>query len=250
MPLQPLSSQTSSNPLPEVVKRRKVFVAGGTGFVGRCLIPALRLRAHEVAALARSQSLNRLPSGCEKICGDVFDPASYEAALKNADTFIHLVGAAHPAPWKSKAFEQIDKASLTCSLKAAQTAAVRHFVYMSVAQPAPVMKSYVRIRSECENLLRKSGLAVTILRPWYILGPGRRWPVFLMPVYSILKRIPAMAARIERFDFVTVQQAAGAIIQAVEDPPEGVQVLEVAQIRNAVRSSEASMRLSGQDLRV
>jgi uncharacterized protein YbjT (DUF2867 family) len=34
------------------------------------------------------------------------------------------------------------------------------------------MKAYVRVRQECEEILRESGLACTILRPWYVLGPG------------------------------------------------------------------------------
>lgn len=48
---------------------------------------------------------------------------------------------------------------------------VRHIVYVSVAQPAPVMRAYVDARREGEACVRDTGIAATIVRPWYILGP-------------------------------------------------------------------------------
>ena len=38
-------------------------------------------------------------------------------------------------------------------------------------------------RAEGEALLRASGIPSTILRPWYVLGPGHRWPLALLPFY-------------------------------------------------------------------
>ena len=55
--------------------------------------------------------------------------------------------------------------------RAAQ-AAVDHFVYISVAHPAPVMHAYIAVRQEGEALIRATRIRATILRPWYILGPG------------------------------------------------------------------------------
>jgi uncharacterized protein YbjT (DUF2867 family) len=36
------------------------------------------------------------------------------------------------------------------------------------------MKAYIEVHAECEALVRQSGMNATILRPWYILGPGHR----------------------------------------------------------------------------
>ena len=77
-------------------------------------------------------------------------------------------------------------------------AGVQHIVYVSVAQPAPVMRDYVAARHEGEGLVRDSKIPATILRPWYVLGPGHRWPYLLLPVYALLEAVPA--TRIMRAD--------------------------------------------------
>jgi len=45
------------------------------------------------------------------------------------------------------------------------------------------MKAYIAVREECEEIIQESGLNATILRPWYVLGPGHRWPYMLLPMY-------------------------------------------------------------------
>ncbi|MGC4097629.1 MAG: hypothetical protein QM706_10970 [Nitrospira sp.] len=69
-------------------------------------------------------------------------------------------------------FRAIDLISGLAAIDAAKHIGVDHFVYVSVAHPAPIMKEYIAVRSECEAALLISGLSATILRPWYILGPG------------------------------------------------------------------------------
>jgi uncharacterized protein YbjT (DUF2867 family) len=72
-----------------------------------------------------------------------------------------------------EAFQRIDFTSGKEAVEAARQAQVRHFVYVSVAQPAPFMQAYVQVRADVEARLRASGLNATILRPWYVLGPGQ-----------------------------------------------------------------------------
>jgi nucleoside-diphosphate-sugar epimerase len=108
-------------------------------------------------------------------------------------------------------------------------------VYLSVAQPAPVMRAYVAVRAEGEALIRQHGLSATCLRPWYVLGPGHRWPAVLLPVYAVLRAIPSTRASAERLGFVTLRQMVGAIVNSVEHPSEGVRVVEVPEIRAASR---------------
>jgi uncharacterized protein YbjT (DUF2867 family) len=73
----------------------------------------------------------------------------------------------------------------------AASAEVQHFVYVSVAQPAPVMKAYIAARMEAERALGKSRLTATVLRPWYVLGPGHHWPLMLSPLYAMASLVPA-----------------------------------------------------------
>src|SRR5581483_948135 len=152
---------------------------GVTGFMGRSLAMELLRRGHTVRALARPGSENRVPAGCEPIAGDPLDASSYRGRAAGADSFVQLVGVSHPSPAKAAQFRSVDLVSAKAGVEAAQFAGVRHMVYVSVAHPAPVMKEYIAARTEAEQVIREANLNATILRPWYVLGPGRRWPLLL-----------------------------------------------------------------------
>ena len=141
------------------------------------------------------------------------------------------MGVAHPNPSKAAEFRNIDLASGQGAVEAARAAGVQHFVYVSVAQPAPVMKAYIQVRSECEAMIRQSGMNATILRPWYVLGPGHRWPYLLLPVYKLMELLPQTRAGATRLGLVTLEQMTQALLRAVENPPPGVRIVEVPEIR-------------------
>ncbi len=210
-----------------------VFVTGGTGYLGSRLIMVLSRRGHAVKALVRQGSLHRLPAGPEPVVGDALHGAGYAGSIAPADTFVHLVGVARPSPAKAEDFLRIDLASVEAAVAAAVVAGVRHFVYVSVAQPAPVMRAYVAARRKAEEIIRRSGLAATFLRPWYILGPGHRWPYLVLPAYWLLGLIPATRAGAERLGLVTRDQMIAALVHAVEDPADGIRVIDVPAIRRA-----------------
>lgn len=215
---------------------RRVFITGGTGYLGRSLIPVLAERGHTAHALVRDGSEHKLPPGCREISvGNALDNRSYETKVRSSDTFVHLVGVSHPAPWKARLFEEIDLASVRASIAAAQRAKVGHFVYVSVAHPAPVMKAYIAIRLQCEALIRESGLTATILRPWYVLGPGHHWPRLLLPLYWVLGQLPTTRDIAQRLGLVTLPQMTHALLWAIERPPTGIEILTVSHIRQMGR---------------
>jgi uncharacterized protein YbjT (DUF2867 family) len=212
--------------------RRSVFVTGGTGYLGGPLLTALLARGHTVRALARRGSESRLPAGCEVVQGNALDGASFADRVAPADTLVHLVGVSHPAPWKERQFREVDLASVEASVAAARKAGVRHMVYLSVAHPAPVMKSYVAIRAECERRIAEAGLAATFVRPWYVLGPGHRWPYALIPLYALFERLPGSAGTARRLGLVRHAEMIAALVWAVENPAEGTRVMDVERIRS------------------
>jgi uncharacterized protein YbjT (DUF2867 family) len=215
----------------------RVFLTGGTGYVGRPLITLLLERGHEVHALVRLGSERKLPAGCQAIPGDALNGKSYASKIAPADTFVQLVGVAHPSPAKAAEFRSIDLASGRSAVDASKAAGVQHFVYVSVAHPAPVMKTYIEVRSQCEAMIRQSGMDATILRPWYVLGPGHRWPYFLIPIYKVMESLPSTREGATRLGLVTLQQMVRALVEAVETPAQGVRIVEVPQIRAASLSS-------------
>jgi len=139
---------------------------------------------------------------------------------------------AHPSPSKGDQFRSIDLVSATGAIKAASRADVKHFVYLSVAHPAPMMKSYIAVRMECEALLRESKMNATIVRPWYVLGPGHRWPYAIIPLYWLCGLIPATREGAQRLGLVTLKQMILALANAVEQPATGVRIAGVPEIRS------------------
>ena len=209
---------------------RDVFVTGATGYLGRALVPALLERGHAVRALVRPGSEAKLPAGARCVVGDALDAASFQDAIAPADTFVHLVGTPHPAPWKGREFREVDLVSIKAAVGAAVHARVGHFVYLSVAHPAPVMAAYIAVRKEGEALIEASGLRATILRPWYVLGPGHYWPFALVPVYGILERLRATREMALRLGLVAIDEMIAALARAVEHPPQARRIVGVPEI--------------------
>lgn len=210
-------------------------MTGGTGAIGRPLVERLVARGHAVRALVRSGSAGRLPQGAQMVIGDALDARSVAAALRPGDTLVHLVGTPHPNPAKAAAFERVDLTSIRASVAASSDVGIAHLIYVSVAQPAPVMKAYVAVRARGESLIADARLTATIVRPWYVLGPGRRWPVLLLPLYALASLVPATRERSARLGLVTLDAMVTALTSAVETPPEpGTRrIVDVPAIRAA-----------------
>ena len=199
--------------------------------MGRQLIQRLLQRGYTVRALVRRGSEGKLPSGAVAVFGNALDGQSYAGQIAPATTFVQLVGVAHPSPAKAAQFHGVDLPSGLGAIAAAKSAGILHFVYLSVAHPAPVMKAYITVRSECERALCDAGLDATILRPWYVLGPGHRWPYLLIPIYKIAELLPATRNGAQRLGLVTLAQMTNALLAAVETPVRGQRVVTVPEIR-------------------
>ena len=94
------------------------------------------------------------------------------------------------------------------------------------------MRDYIAARTEAEDAIRKARVNATMLRPWYVLGPGRRWPLAIAPVYCLLEALPGTRESARRLGLVSVEQMIATMARAVADPPSGVRVWEVPQIRS------------------
>jgi len=208
-----------------------VFITGGTGYIGQRLIPELIRRGHRVRALVRNGSEKRLPAGAIAVHGNALDASTFANAISPSDTFVQLVGVAHPSPSKKEAFREIDFVSVRESVNAVRDSSVKHFVYLSVAQPAPVMREYVSVREDGEAMIRNLGINATFIRPWYVLGPGHRWPYLILPLYWIWMLSNRDTA--QRLYPVKLKRVIQSMADAIDRPRDGVRIIDARELRRA-----------------
>ncbi len=214
---------------------RFVFITGGTGYIGSRTIGALLQRGHRVRALSRPESQHKLPAGCDVALGNALDASTFMRHVPPSDTFVQLVGTPRPGPSKAAEFERVDLVSARESVRAAAHAKIDHFIYLSVAHPVSVMHAYQDVRTRGEAMVRAAGLHATLLRPWYVVGPGHWWPIALLPYYAVAELVPSMRDAARRAGLVTIAQMVRAIVAAIEaGPPSAVpRIVDVPAIRRS-----------------
>ncbi|WP_020124834.1 NAD(P)-dependent oxidoreductase [Streptomyces canus] len=181
----------------------RVFLTGGSGFVGQHLIRQLRAAGHTVVALARSSTSadKVIDAGAESVLGDLADlvqPDGSPAApawlqtMQQVDAVVHA--AARMEFWGDEAGFRTDNHHPTVALHAAAVKAkVPRFVLLSAAgvstgtQRATVVDentdegtpitAYFRAKLATEDALRgaaSQGTTLVILRPPLVWGPGMK----------------------------------------------------------------------------
>lgn len=168
----------------------RVFVTGGTGFVGRAVVAELLRRGYEVRCLVRSRG-RRVPPGVEVAEGDILDPHSLRRGITGCHAVIHLVGIIRERP--GSGFEEIHVRGTAHVMEAAVRAKASRFLHMSALGTRMGARSrYHRTKWEAEEIVRRADMPYGIYRPSVIFGPGdefvnlfariiRRFPVLLLP---------------------------------------------------------------------
>lgn len=148
----------------------KVFVAGGTGFVGGHLIEALRGSGHSVRALVHRRTT--FHSEVEQVEGDVTRRETFENSVSGCDAVINLVGIIREVPARGVTFERLHVQATANMVAAAAGNGVRRYLQMSALGTRPdAVSAYHKTKWRAEELVRGSGLEWTIFRPSMIFGP-------------------------------------------------------------------------------
>jgi uncharacterized protein len=85
----------------------KVFLTGGTGFIGRHLCEVLTAAGHEVTVLTRSRPKPESPSGVCFVTGDPTRPGSWQDEVPRHQAVINLAGSSIAGRWKTRTKERI-----------------------------------------------------------------------------------------------------------------------------------------------
>jgi len=172
----------------------RVFVTGGTGFIGGHLIRRLLNEGVNVKALIRDRNkadeFQKL--GVEPVIGDITDKASIEGVLKGCDVFYHLGNVSRWwLPDKSLYYKVNVEGTKNIMLEAAE-AGVKKVIYTSsiaaIRQPRGEItteesehkrdfeshygRSKFLAEKEVLRIYRENNLPVVILNPGVVIGPG------------------------------------------------------------------------------
>lgn len=154
----------------------KVCVAGGSGLLGRAIVPALLDAGHDVAILSRPKpERDPVDPRATWVAGDVTDPATLVEALRGMDAVVDAVQFPNSPvenPKKGYTFERIDLGGTKNLVDAAKMAGVPRFIGLSGAGAAADAKyHWLRFKWQEEQHIKASGLTWTIFRPSWIFGP-------------------------------------------------------------------------------
>jgi uncharacterized protein YbjT (DUF2867 family) len=138
----------------------RILVTGGTGTLGRLVVPRLRDDGHTVRVLSRGG--REAGNGVELVTGDLATGEGIDAAVEGAEVVVHCAGTTKG--------DEVKTGNL---VKAASRAGVRHLVYISVVgtDRVPVasavdraMFGYFASKRAAEEVVAGSGLPWTTLR--------------------------------------------------------------------------------------
>ncbi|TRZ89911.1 MAG: complex I NDUFA9 subunit family protein [Methanosarcinales archaeon] len=153
----------------------KVFVTGGTGFVGNHLINSLLDDGYQVRCLIRPGSEKKLARrhDVELWPGGIFDGESWLAeGIEGCQAVIHLIGIIREFPRKGITFERLHYQAAVQVVNAAQAAGIRRYIHMSSLGTRPNARSrYHQTKYKAEEYVRQSNLSFTIFQPSVIFGP-------------------------------------------------------------------------------
>ncbi len=172
---------------------RRVFVTGGTGFLGYRVVRSLLEEDAEVTALVRpgaEEKLGVLRGRVNWVQGDVWNPGSLKGRARGHNVVIHLIGGLKPDPKRGLTFRHLNFVSARNVAQMAVGDGVPHLILLSTISALPGLHSgYIDSKREAEDYLRKTGLNWTIVRAPPMFAPGqRRNPSYLL--LSILRWLP------------------------------------------------------------
>ena len=199
----------------------KVFITGGTGFVGSAVLKQLVEAGHEVRALVRPGSEGKLAvqAGFEIVPGDATEPGTLEGALEGCGAVIHLVGIIREFPSRGITFERLHVEGTRNILAAAQAQGVTRYLHMSSNGSGPSgTTAYHGTKWAADQAVRGSDRAWTIFRPSLIFGKGGEFVTMLADLIRKMPVVPVIGDGRYRMQPVAVAQVAESFVRALEMP--------------------------------
>ena len=150
--------------------RRKVVIAGASGFVGKALIDSLS-NEHDVIGLSRNPMASR--PGFEWRPCNLYSLLQAEEGVEGADIAIYLVHSMMPARLTQASFRDIDLILADNFARAAKRAGIRQIIYVGGLLPESTdLSEHLASRFEVATVLGSTGIPVTCIQAGLIVGAG------------------------------------------------------------------------------
>ncbi|HSX93596.1 MAG TPA: complex I NDUFA9 subunit family protein [Hydrogenophaga sp.] len=200
---------------------KKVLVLGGTGFVGRHVCEKLQRRGWHITVptrqIAKANAVLPLPR-VTVVQADVHDPRQLLRLMEGQDAVVNLVAILHG---NEEAFERVHVELPLAIAEACLADAACRLVHVSaLGASADGPSLYQRSKARGEEVLRATGLALTLLRPSVIFGRGDHF----LNLFARLQRVsPVMplAGADARLQPVWVEDVAEAIAVCLDEDAIG-----------------------------
>ncbi|HET9197489.1 MAG TPA: NAD-dependent epimerase/dehydratase family protein [Solirubrobacterales bacterium] len=219
----------------------KVFVTGGTGFIGGEVVRQLRDRGEEVVALVRSPEKGAALSalGCELVAGDLGDEGALRRGIGGCDAVIHaaamyevgIPAKQRPAMWEANVggTERVTKVALEEKVPRivyVSTVGIfgnthRKVVDESYKNPETAFTSYyeetkLEAHKVVQRMIEERDLPAIIVQPGGVYGPGDTSQVADLLEQFFAGRLPLMPFPELGICMTHVEDIAGGILLALD----------------------------------
>src|SRR5882672_4279310 len=192
-----------------------VTVFGGSGFLGRHVVRALAKRGYRIRVACRRPDLagHLQPLGrvgqIHAVQANLRYPGSVEAAARDADVVINLVGILFERARQKFEAVQSFGAEAVALAAVAHSARLVHVSAIGADENAPSL--YARSKAAGEKLVRAAMPAATIMRPSIVFGPEDDFFNRFAAIARIAPALPLVGGGHTRFQPVYVGDVAAAI---------------------------------------
>lgn len=216
----------------------KIFITGGTGFIGKATINLLMQTSHQLTLLIRKTSDTSFLKNrdVQFVNGDLTEKNAILKGMRDCDSVINI--AAHYTFWEpnKKIYTQVNVEGAKNVMECAIESGIKKFIHISTAgvygksnnepitEDSPIgseiYSEYFRTKYESEkiawNLFEKKGLPLVVIYPAAVLGSGDSKATGQYIQNLVGKKLPATIFRDKTFTFVHVKDVAQAIVNALE----------------------------------
>lgn len=154
-----------------------IVLLGGSGFVGRNLLPVLTARGHNCTVLTRNAERCRelrLVPRLRLLQVDVFDGEALSKALAGAGAALNLIGILNEKGRSGKGFHRVHVELTESLLESCRLAGVSRLIYVSALNAGidhPNASHYLKTKGEAERLIRAAtDIDSTIVQPSVMFG--------------------------------------------------------------------------------